>query len=368
MLKLYNPYLVSVLFAIVALATSLPVAGQQSDTVRRQKKLKITPLPALFYTPETRLGFGGLVSGVFNLGDRKTTRNSNAEVLAAYTLNNQIILRTRNNLFTKDEKYALSGEVSFYDFPILYYGVGNDTDKDLEEELGYKVFIFQERVLRQVRKSLFIGPQYRYNYLYDIEYEPENLVDDTPFIYSGAGTNSGLGFSTIYDTRNNVLNASKGVFLQFSTFFHGDALGGDFNFNRYTLDLRRYWMLNNGDVIAAQYFGEFNTGDIPFREMAQLGGENIMRGYYNGRFRDDQQMAVQVEYRKQVIPWLGFTTFGAYGDVSDDIGNFEIGDFKYAVGAGLRIMVNKADRLNIRIDYGLGDDTNGFYFAIAEAF
>lgn len=368
MLKLYNPYLVSVLFAIVALATSLPVAGQQSDTVRRQKKLKITPLPALFYTPETRLGFGGLVSGVFNLGDRKTTRNSNAEVLAAYTLNNQIILRTRNNLFTKDEKYALSGEVSFYDFPILYYGVGNDTDKDLEEELGYKVFIFQERVLRQVRKSLFIGPQYRYNYLYDIEYEPENLVDDTPFIYSGAGTNSGLGFSTIYDTRNNVLNASKGVFLQFSTFFHGDALGVDFNFNRYTLDLRRYWMLNNGDVIAAQYFGEFNTGDIPFREMAQLGGENIMRGYYNGRFRDDQQMAVQVEYRKQVIPWLGFTTFGAYGDVSDDIGNFEIGDFKYAVGAGLRIMVNKADRLNIRIDYGLGDDTNGFYFAIAEAF
>lgn len=368
MLKSYNTYLVSILLFISALYPLHQVLGQKADTTKRQKKIKLTPLPALFYTPETRLGFGGLVSGVFNLGDRQSTRNSNAEILAAYTLNRQIILRTRNNLFTKDEKYALSGELSFYNFPILYYGIGNDTEKDLEEELGYKIFIFQERVLRQVRKSLFIGPQYRFNHLYDIEYKPQYLKSDTTFINNGAGTNSGLGFSVIYDTRNNVLNSSKGVFMQFSTFLHGKVIGGDFNFNRYMVDLRRYWMLKNGDVIAAQYFGEFNTGNTPFREMALLGGENIMRGYYNGRFRDKQQMAVQAEYRKQVISWLGITVFGAYGDVAEDIGSFNPADFKYTVGAGLRVMVNKADRLNIRIDYGLGKETSGFYFAIAEAF
>ncbi|MBL6445947.1 BamA/TamA family outer membrane protein [Fulvivirga sp. 29W222] len=367
-MKTLKQYHISSLFFIMLLCFFQLTLAQETDSISYKKKVKLTPLPALFYTPETRLGFGGLISGVFNLGDREATRNSNAEVLAAYTLNNQIILRTKNNLFTRDEKYALSGEVSFYDFPILYYGVGNETEKDFEEELGYKVFIFEERVLKQVRKSLFIGPQYRFNHLYDIEYDPDHLIGDIPFVDNGAGTNSGLGFSAIYDTRNNVLNASKGVFLQFSTFFHGEALGGDFNFNRYTLDLRRYWMFKNGDVIAAQYFGEFNTGDIPFREMAQLGGENIMRGYYNGRFRDNQQMALQLEYRKQIIPWLGFTAFGAYGDVSKEVRNFDVGGFKYAVGAGLRIMVNKADRLNIRIDYGLGEDTSGFYFAIAEAF
>lgn len=356
------------LLLIAFLLLSGAAYSQESDSVKAEKKLHITPLPALFYTPETKLGFGGLVSGVFNLGDREDTRNSNVEVLAAYTLNKQTILRTKNNFFTQGERYALSGELTFYDFPILYYGVGNNTDKDLEEDLEYKIFIFQERVLKQVKKSLFIGPQYRFNYLYDIEYDPEFLTADVSRIAGGAGTNSGLGFSVIYDTRDNVLNASTGEFLQFSTFFHGKTLGGDFNFNRYTIDLRKFWKLKNGDVIATQYFGEFNTGNTPFREMALLGGDDIMRGYYDGRFRDNQQMAVQAEYRKELFSRVGITLFGAYGDVAEDLGAFDLADFKYTVGAGLRVMVNKADRLNIRIDYGLGKETSGFYFAIAEAF
>lgn len=347
---------------------SVSAYSQQADSLKEQKKLRIVPLPALFYTPETKLGFGGLVSGLFNLGERSDTRNSNIEVLAAYTLNKQIILRTRNNIFTSKEKMALSGELSFFDFPILYYGIGNDTDKAFEEELAYKVFVFQERVLRQVKKSFFIGPQYRFNHLYDLEYEPEHLMGDKAFLEAGTGTNSGAGVAAIYDTRDNVLNATEGMFFQLSSFFHGEGLGGDFNFNRYTVDLRKYWSFKNNDVIAVQYLGEFNTGSTPFREMALLGGDMIMRGYYNGRFRDQQQMAFQGEYRKQIISWIGVVAFGAIGDVAPELGGFKLDAFKCAVGGGLRFMVNKSDRLNIRIDYGIGNETSGFYFAIAEAF
>lgn len=350
------------------LVLSLKVNAQPADSVESRKRLRIVPLPALFYTPETRLGFGGLVSGVFNLGDHSNTRNSNVEILAAYTLNKQTILRTKNNLFTKNEKYSLSGELSYYNFPIFYYGIGNDTEEKFEEELSYKIFIFQQRVLKQIKKSFFIGPQYRYIRLYDLNYDPEYLVSDEPFLNSGVGTNSGLGLSFIYDSRDNILNAAQGMFMQFSTFFHGTGLGGDFNFNRYTADIRKFWQFQNKDVLALQYLGEFNTGNTPFREMAQLGGDMIMRGYYNGRYRDQHQMAFQGEYRKQVLSWLGVVAFGAVGDVADELSAFDAREFKYAAGGGLRFMVNKSDRLNIRLDYGFGNETSGFYFAIAEAF
>jgi len=352
---------------LLLLSCSLHVLGQK-DTVRTEKKVKLIPLPAIFYTPETRLGFGALVSGVFNLGDKSTTRNSNAQVLAAYTLNKQIILQSKHNIFSNDERFVFNGELSFYDFPILYYGIGNDTKKELGEDLDYKVLIFRERVLKKIKKNWFAGIQYRYTYLYDLFYDPEFLTEDEQRLETEVGNNSGLGFSTIYDSRDNVLNAYEGIFAEFSTFFHGSALGGDYQFNRYTLDLRKYWPLNDTDVLAAQFFGEFNSENTPFREMSLLGGETIMRGYYNGRFRDNQQMAIQAEYRKQIIPWIGIVAFGGVGDVAPHLSAFDFGEFKYTVGGGMRIMVNKADRLNIRIDYGIGKNTSGFYFAFAEAF
>jgi len=354
------------LFLLLCLVMRLQ--GQDADSTKTEKKLKIIPLPALFYTPETRLGYGALVSGIFNLGNKTSTRNSNGEVLAAYTLNKQVILRTRHNIFAADEKYVLNGEWSYYDFPILYYGIGNDTKKEFEENLEYKVLVFRERALKKIKEHWFAGIQYRYTKVYDLVYNPVYLVADKPLLEDQTGANSGIGISTIYDSRDNVLNASHGLYAEFSTFFHGKYLGSDFNYSRLTFDVRKFWPLNDEDVIAAQYFAQLNTDGAPFREMAQLGGEMIMRGYYQGRFRDNQQMALQAEYRKQIISWIGLVAFGAVGDVAHEFTTFDLGDFKYTVGGGLRFMVNKSDRLNIRIDYGVGHDTSGFYFAFAEAF
>jgi hypothetical protein len=48
---------------------------------------------------------------------------------------------------------------------------------------------------------------------------------------------------------------------------------------------------------------------------------------------------------------------------------YAINDFKYSFGGGLRIALNKSERLNLRIDYGsTKDGTNGLYFQIGEAF
>ena len=79
-------------------------------------------------------------------------------------------------------------------------------------------------------------------------------------------------------------------------------------------------------------------------------------------------MAIQAEYRRQLLPWLGLTAFSAFGDVASQFDEFQLSEFKWTAGGGIRLMVNKADRINIRIDYGIGHETSGFYFAFAEAF
>ena len=344
------------------------VESQVKEATDKEKKVRIIPIPALFYTPETRLGYGALATALFNLGDITNTRNSNIQGLAAYTLNDQIILQLSHTVFLDKEKYIFNGDLNYFDFPIFYYGIGNDTNEDFEEDLTYQVVEFRETILKRVQQHFFAGIQYRYTDLWDLEYNPEFLIEDSDLLNAGAGKNSGIGFSLVYDNRDNVLNATKGAFLNLSSFYHGKAIGSDFIYNRYTLDLRKYVRLNEKSVLAGQFFGEFNTSNTPFREMALLGGDMIMRGYYNGRYRDNQQMALQSEYRYQLNSWIGFTGFAAVGDVATDFGSFDFSAFKWSAGGGLRLMVNKEDRANVRIDYGIGNGTSGFYFAFTEAF
>lgn len=339
--------------------------AQKADST--SKRLKVVPLPALFYTPETRLGFGGVLSGVLQTGDPVATRKSNLQVVAAYTLNSQIILESKHLIFSDKEKYLFSGELNFYDFPIFYYGVGNKTVAENEENLEYKVFVFRQRGMKKIGSHSFLGVQYRFNHVYDIGYEPD-VLNDRADVLNQSGTNSGAGLAFLYDSRDNVMNSFKGKYFEASMFSHGSALGSDYSFTKVSLDYRKYWQLKNQDIVAVQGFSELNFGDVMFRELARMGGDKVMRGYYRGRFRDKNQLVGQIEYRKQLISWIGLTGFAAFGDVSDNVGNFDISNFKYAVGGGLRIMVNKADRLNIRIDYGIGKGVSGLYFGFAEAF
>ncbi|MDX5348139.1 MAG: hypothetical protein LPK19_12940, partial [Hymenobacteraceae bacterium] len=155
---------------------------------------------------------------------------------------------------------------------------------------------------------------------------------------------------------------------ELSTFHNTSWLGSEFKYERYLLDLRKYYKFNDKNVVAVQAMGVFNPGDVPFREMARLGGQYMMRGYYDGRYRDKNLLAFQAEYRRHLFWRLGVVGFAAVGDVASAPKNFDAGEFKLTGGAGLRINVKEKDRVNIRIDYGVGNNSSGLYFGIGEVF
>jgi hypothetical protein len=100
-----------------------------------------------------------------------------------------------------------------------------------------------------------------------------------------------------------------------------------------------------------------------------MGGEERMRGYFRGRYRDNNMIVLQMEYRILPVWWrIGLVSFFSVGDVSDKLSHFDINSFKYAGGFGLRYIWNREDKLNIRIDFAWGQGTSGFYITLKEAF
>ena len=94
-----------------------------------------------------------------------------------------------------------------------------------------------------------------------------------------------------------------------------------------------------------------------------------MRGYYEGRYKDDQQVVFQSEYRFPLYKRLRGVVFGGTGTVSKDFLDFGLSDLKYSYGAGLRFALSKKEKLNLRIDYGIGQGkSSGFYIQLGEAF
>lgn len=358
------------LLALLLLVLPKSFATAPPDSVLQKKKLSLTPFPAFFVAPENGVGFGGLVVPVYNFGQDSLTRNSNGQVLAYYTTKKQSSVQLTYNIYTNQEKYVIIGEAKYFNAPIFYYGVGNENSLADSSLISYKFLTFQNRVLKQVRKYVFIGGQYQVNRLKDLSFKnSKSKLTERPVDELDGSIISGIGPAFLFDNRDNPLNARQGLYAELGTFFNNKGIGSEFNFNRYNLDIRQFLPLSSKQVLALQGVGRFSTGRVPFRDMALLGSDKIMRGFYEGRFRDRQMVALQAEYRHQLFSRVGFVVFSSLGEVGDNLNNITVSGLKYGGGGGIRLMLNRKEKLNIRIDYAMGsNESSGLYFAIGEAF
>jgi hypothetical protein len=119
--------------------------------------------------------------------------------------------------------------------------------------------------------------------------------------------------------------------------------------------------------LATRFFSESIEGEAPFISQALLGGTRLMRGFYEGRYRDDNSAVVQAEYRRDLFWRFGAVAFGAAGMVAPEYGQLSLNNLRYTYGAGIRFAIDPEDRINIRLDMGVGEEPN-FYLTIGEAF
>ena len=152
--------------------------------------------------------------------------------------------------------------------------------------------------------------------------------------------------------------------------FYGDWLGSSHDFQLTKLDFR-YFIQPLGEpssIVGFHFLSQLSQGDTPLQELGQLGGHEIMRGYFEGRYTDRQLIATQVEWRQKLTHRWGAVAFVGVGNVAPSFDSFDFGTLRTSFGLGLRFLVDEEENLNVRLDFGIGNEKANYYFKIAEAF
>jgi outer membrane protein assembly factor BamA len=324
------------------------------------------PLPVVFYQPETGWGFGGALLHTVRLArDARTGTNF---LTLVYTLKGQYSGSLLSELYTAGNRLVLLGDLGGSHFPDKFYGLGNATRADTSEDYTLDQARAALEVRVRVLPRVYLGPSILYQWMAVKDTAPGGLLARGTIPGSGGGTVSGIGAGLVVDTREHPLAPQHGVFVALRARLQNGALGSDFDYLRYELDTRGYVPVTRQQVLALQLVASGSTGDPPFFDLAKLGGANVFRGSYEGRFRDRQRVAAQAEYRVPVWGPLGLALFGSAGQVLRSWGDLRPGDLHYAGGGGVRFRLSRAERVSLRIDVGFGPNESGVYFALGEAF
>ncbi|NLR93896.1 MULTISPECIES: BamA/TamA family outer membrane protein [Flammeovirga] len=344
------------------------------DTVYKNQ---ITAFPFCGYTVETRLKFG--VTGIYQFKVPKATlatRPSNITLFGYYTIENQMRIKLAHTVFTKNEDWLLEGAWEYVIFPEKYYGIGAETPNSNEQIINWTKVDFRQQVLRKVSYKMFLGLQYRYADYWDISVtkRKDGTYSDMSEIpgYAG-GSMSGFGFVYKWDKRDYVMAPTNGHFIEAKLEAYETWMGSEYSFRRFFLDVRKYFDLTRekegNTVLALQSILQTTNGNVPFREMSLMGGMYMMRGIYEGRYRDNNMLAVQAELRQHLFWRIGMTGFVSTANVYNQMNGFQFDQTKLAGGAGLRFIFNKKDKASLRADYGFGPNkSSGLYLTYGEAF
>ena len=326
-------------------------------------------LPVIARSIETGWSFGLASAATFHLkAHDSTTRTSNVQALALYTTRQQFVAVINGSIYFPGERFIINEQLSYSSFPDKFWGLGKSAPFGNEESYKFKQYYVYLHPQRLIGRNLFLGIVYEFQRVFNVEYARGGIFDRQNILGRDGYHISGLGLSFTYDTRNNAFSPDHGSMLQFYFDHFAPVLGSDYQYTNYVLDFRRFFRIHDGQVLALQAYGTFNAGEVPLRSLASLGGANSMRGYYAGRYRDKNGAVLQAEYRIPLFWRLGAVGFGGMGNVGPRLDDINFEQLKWSYGGGLRLALNKKERLNLRLDYGLAGHSQGFYLQLGEAF
>ncbi len=338
------------------------------DSVKPEKRIFVSGFPVLFYTPETRFGYGAAGVCIFNFKkDSLLAPRSSVNLGLTYTQNKQILFYLPFTLFIKNREYQVYGEVTYTRYLYDFYGVGNDVPKSYVERYGIEFPRLRLTALKKLKKNFYAGPRYAYDKvsLYDLDTTAQLFKNTIPG--SSGATISGFGLVTLFDNRDFIFYPSKGLLAELVIYRNDRVTGASVNYTRIALDISKYFSYKR-NILALNFYGLFSDRELPFFQMGILGGQKKMRGFYEGRYRDNNAIILQAEYRTHLFWRLGLTIFGDMGQVASRVDNFNANNWRFTYGTGLRLRIDDAQKLNLRIDLGVGNNQVLPYFTIGEAF
>lgn len=352
------------------LTTAEKPAEQTEKKDENKGELLLPAVPVVGYSRETNFLFGVMMVRALRWKDAAAETRPNTVALSGfYSLENQWAVGFAPTMYLRGEEYLVKGQFYVHRTPARMWGVGTAAgESGTREDFTATGTGLTFSATKKVYRSLRVGPGIWYGSSTIPIREAGGLLDRKAVPGSDGGVDVGVELLAEWDGRDNIYAPTTGTFVSFWAGLHRGYLGSDFDYEDYLLDVRRFFKVGAGQVLALQAKGRIMNGDPPFYRLATIGGVGVMRGLYEGRFRDKSMSAVQAEYRFPLWDLLGGVVFAGVGEVADQLTDVSLGGLQFAGGVGLRLLLDPKERINLRLDVGLS--TYGIFpiLVITEAF
>ena len=332
-------------------ATAICVQRDLGDVIRKMRnkppkdtvdsKGGILLLPIIGSNPATgfMLGVGGQYAFKRSGAD---TRYSMISGSVQFTTKNQQLFLLKNNIYTKNNNIFLTGDWRYLIYSQSTYGLGTNAPEggildyqiglagqetsidSLAQPLKFNFLRFHQSVSFRIKKSFYIGVGYYLDGFSHIKDEKLRLTPGDSLItshyayskYYGFDTNkytsSAIGVNLVSDTRDNMINPYKGHYAMLSWNGSMEFLGSDKSANFYEFEWRSFHPLsktNPRHLMALWAMGNFTPeGELPYLILPATAYDQRSRsgrGYSQGRFRGNQMVYTEAEYRFPISPCGG---------------------------------------------------------------
>ena len=231
---------------------------------------------------------------------------------------------------------------------------GFDPESPLQDDpVGYTIkplFLLQRLQARIKNTPLLVGAQYIY-------LQAKTTLDaDVPAEIPSRDLKAqvgGLGTILEFDTRDNFLDARRGMDLIAKGMWYGPTFGGDDSFGKYQLTGLFY-----GQPVTQWGYGlrvdaRAVSGDAPFFEKPYL----VMRGLPALKYASDVTLLGEAELRWSLDARWSLLGFGGAGRVGESLGALGDSPSVWAGGAGFRYLIARQLGLGTGLDFAFGPDS-----------
>ncbi|QIC14579.1 BamA/TamA family outer membrane protein [Providencia vermicola] len=340
-----------------------------SNSFDESKTIDWGILPGPFYTPEMGVGIGTALVGLYRIDkDDKTTQPSSVGLSGFASSTGAFGVNFTNYNFIDHDQWRLFISGTLNNIPTYYWGKGYAAGKNDHNKEKYHSQEFQitPQALYRLADATYVGLGWQFSSINASAPDEGAKRYFQQAIGGRSVINSGISAYFSYDTRDFLPNAHHGQTFEAIYTYFSPSLGSDTRFQSTQLQYAYYHEITEKTVIALDNYARFTTGEVPWNQLSLLGNTNRMRGYYEGRYRDNNIFTTQLELRHKldwrhgVVGWLGT------GTMSDSPSELGEGHWLPTVGVGYRFEFKP--RMNVRLDFGVGRNSTGFYFQVGEAF
>ena len=339
------------------------------------------------------LGYSQQTSGVAELALSAAFARAGANVstvvgTAQYTLRQQAILTLTSSVWATDNRWNLLADWRIMHYPQSSYGLGMYTKTTSNVvTMDYDYLRLYQQALRQVAPTWYAGVGYQLDDHWNIVSRNSRREVIAVSRYSngvaGRSVSSGPVLSVLHDSRGNAINPQGGSLLSVQFRPNLKLLGSTSSYQSLLLEGRWYVHPSpvSRNILAFWSYNAFTlSGNPPFLDLPATGWDmygNTGRGFIQGRFRGKNFVYAEAEYRygitrNRLLGGVAFLNAQSVTELSVTHGRITDEGFQRvvpAVGAGLRLNVNKNSRTNLAVDYAVGlDGSHGLVLNLGEVF